>query len=46
MDLHSQIILDEYREALPVFGRMQTEVQAKPYQNGGKSGWKVGAQGG
>ncbi len=29
MDLHSQIILDEYREALPVFGRMQTEVQAK-----------------
>ena len=29
MDLHSQIILDEYREALPVFERMQTEVQAK-----------------
>ena len=29
MDLHSQIILDEYREELPVFGRMQTEVQAK-----------------
>lgn len=29
MDLHSQIILDEYREALPVFEHMQTEVQAK-----------------
>ncbi|MBQ7439551.1 MAG: hypothetical protein IJV28_06235 [Paludibacteraceae bacterium] len=29
MDLHSQIILDEYREALPVFECMQTEVQAK-----------------
>lgn len=29
MDLHSQIILDEYREALPVFERMKTEVQAK-----------------
>ena len=29
MDLHSQIILDEYREALPVFECMQTEVQTK-----------------
>lgn len=27
MDLHSEMILDEYREALPIFERMQQEVQ-------------------
>ena len=29
MDLHSELILEEYREALPVFERMKTEVEEK-----------------
>ena len=38
MDLHSEIILDEYRSQLPVFEKMQAEVMQKLEDALGRSG--------